>query len=235
MLNQLLEIRQRALIVLSVFVVLFILCFFYANTLFHVLVSPLLRALPRPHSLIATQVTASVLIPLHLAAMTAMIGSTPVALFHFWRFLMPALYPHERYQLRRMIGLSLALFALGLLFCFYVVLPFMFQFFMNVAPSDVKMMPDMSYAVDFITKMLFLFGACFQIPLFCLVLVRLQWLDVSRLRAIRPYIIVMAFILGMLLTPPDVFSQIMLAIPLCLLYELGILLCSWETRALLSH
>ncbi|MGL6030165.1 MAG: twin-arginine translocase subunit TatC, partial [Legionella sp.] len=131
---------------------------------------------------------------------------------------------HELGYIRKLILLSMSLFVLGLLFCFYFILPFMFQFFTHALPAGVRYMPDMSYVLDFITYMLLVFGLCFQVPMLCLILVRLGWLDVATLRTIRPYVIVGAFIIGMLLTPPDVLSQILMAIPLCLLYELGIIL-----------
>ena len=121
------------------------------------------------------------------------------------------------------------LFILGLLFCFYIVLPFMFQFFIHALPSDIHMLPDIYHSLDFILRMLLIFGLCFQVPLICLLFLHIQWITIEQLKMIRPYIIVTAFILGMLLTPPDVFSQILLAIPLCLLYELGILLCYWQS------
>jgi sec-independent protein translocase protein TatC len=228
MLSHLLEIRQRALIVLLVFAVFFILFFFMAGSLFHSLVKPLISALPYGDSLIATQITSSVLTPISLAANVAILCTTPVALFHLWRFTAPGLYHHERSKLRGVIGMSLLLFGLGVAFCFHLVLPFMFQFFAKALPPGVKMMPDMANALDFITRMLLLFGFCFQVPLICLTFVRLGWIDVIFLRQIRPYIIVAAFTLGMLLTPPDVLSQIMLALPLCLLYEFGILLAVWK-------
>ena len=234
MLSHLLEIRQRALIILMVFAVFFILFFFMAGDLFHAVVQPLISALPDGDSLIATQITSPVLTPVSLAANVAMLCTTPVALFHLWRFIAPGLYHNERHKLRGVIGISLVLFGMGVAFCFYLVLPFMFQFFAKAVPSGVKMMPDMTNAVEFITRMLLLFGLCFQVPLICLALVRLGWTDVIFLRQIRPYIIVAAFTLGMLLTPPDVLSQIMLALPLCLLYEFGILLAVWKGIAITS-
>lgn len=230
MLNHLLEIRQRALIVLGVFAGFFILFFIFASELFQTLVTPLVSALPIGDSLIATSITATVLTPVSLAGNVAMLVTTPIALFHLWRFAAPGLYHNERYRLRGVIFASMLLFCTGLIFCFYLVLPFMFQFFAKAVPLGVKMMPDMTNAMEFITRMLLLFGLCFQVPLVCLTLVRLQWIKIDVLRKIRPYVIVGAFIIGMLLTPPDVLSQVLLALPLCLLYELGILLAKWPIK-----
>lgn len=224
MLIHLLELRRRALYTLMCFASLFFVFFFLANDLFHILISPLLRVLPNQDELIATQITSPLVTPLKLAADAAMLLSAPFALYHMWRFASPGLLIKEQQLIRGAIVLSIFLFFIGMMFCFYLVLPFMFQFFAHALPKGVRFMPDMAYALDFITRMLLLFGICFQIPLITLVLVRLKIITVDTLKKIRPYVIVGAFVLGMLLTPPDVFSQIMLALPLCLLYEFGIIL-----------
>lgn len=227
MLEHLLEIRKRVIIVLIVFTGFFSVFFIFANELFQTLITPLASALPMGDSLIATSITATVLTPISLAGDAAMLGTAPIALYHLWRFVSPGLYQHERAHLRSIIVISLLLFCIGLAFCFYLVLPFMFQFFTKAVPTGVKMMPDMTNAMAFVTRMLLLFGLCFQVPLICLTLVRMQCMDIDALRKIRPYVIVGAFIVGMLLTPPDVLSQVLLAVPLCLLYELGIILSKY--------
>ena len=224
MLSHLLELRRRTLHVLAVFTALCLLFFIKAPNLFHQLVSPLLHVLPQHESLIATQLTAPLLTPLKLAVDAAMLCTAPYALLQIWYFASPGLYRRERNGLRLAIVGSMLLFCAGVLFCFYVVLPVMLQFFVHAVPVGVRLMPDITYAVDFITRMLLLFGFCFQVPLLCLVLVHLQLINITTLKIIRPYVIVAAFIIGMLLTPPDVVSQIMVALPLCILYELGIVL-----------
>lgn len=224
MLIHLLELRRRVLYTLICFGSLFLLFFFIAADLFHWLVTPLLHSLPNQDGLIATQITSSVFTPLKLAADAALLLSAPFALYQIWCFISPGLYKKEQDQARGAIIISLMLFVSGMLFCFYLVLPFMFQFFTQALPEGVRLMPDMAYTLDFITRMLLLFGFSFQVPLICLLVVRLKIIDVASLKKIRPYIIVAAFTLGMLLTPPDVLSQVMLAVPLCLLYELGIIL-----------
>ncbi|KTD18686.1 Sec-independent protein translocase TatC [Legionella lansingensis] len=229
MLNYLLELRRRALWVIFFFFVFFLLFFYFANDLFTALVTPLLGALSAKDSLIATQITSPVFTPIKLAADTALLCTAPFALLQIWQFIAPGLYRHERYNLRAAITMSVVLFFLGMLFCFYIVLPFMFHFFAKAVPLGVRLLPDMTYALDFITRMLLLFGLCFQVPLVCVTLVRLGWVELALLRKVRPYIIVAAFTIGMLLTPPDVFSQIMLAVPLCLLYELGLFLAAMKT------
>ncbi|WP_419421120.1 twin-arginine translocase subunit TatC [Legionella sp. D16C41] len=235
MLSHLLELRQRALLVMVVFISLFILFFYFANPLFYWLVKPLLSTLPPDNFIIATQITAPVLVPLSLAANIALLCTAPVAIYHLWRFAAPGLYANERQKLGSTILLSVLLFVIGVVFCFYIVLPFMFQFFTKAVPLAVKIMPDMTSTLDFITRMLLLFGFCFQVPLICLTLVNLNLITIATLRQIRPYIIVSAFIIGMLLTPPDVLSQVILAVPLCLLYEFGIILALYTSHYRRSH
>ncbi len=222
MLTYLLELRRRCIQILLFFSAVFVLFFFLANDLFQFLVSPLLHVLVSNQSLVATQIASPLFTPLKLAADASLLATMPLILFHFWRFLSPALYHHERITLRTVLGLSLLLFLIGLLFCFYLILPFMFHFFIQALPKGVQYLPDITCTLDFITHMLLVFGLCFQVPLICFLLVRLKLLDLIQLKKIRPYVIVGAFILGMLLTPPDVGSQILLAVPLCLLFELGI-------------
>ncbi|HAT1596701.1 TPA: twin-arginine translocase subunit TatC [Legionella pneumophila] len=224
MLVHLIELRRRAIYTLLWFGAFALLFFFISDKLFHVLVKPLLQSLPNQEGLIATQITSSVFTPLKLAVDAALLLTAPFALLQLWRFMRPGLYRNEQEQIRGTIILSLLLFVFGTLFCFYLVLPFMFQFFAQALPEGVRLMPDMAYAIDFITRMLLLFGFSFQVPLICLVLVKIHFTTVTTLIKIRPYVIVGAFIVGMLLTPPDVFSQVALALPLCLLYEAGIIL-----------
>ena len=218
------ELRRRLLQVFIAFIALFLLFFFFAQGLLHGLLSPLLQALSGNDAIIVTQITSTVLTPLSLAANAAMLATAPFALLQLWLFIVPGLYAEERRPFCWVILGSLLLFCAGLLFCFYVVLPLMLRFFANAVPHGVHFLPDMALAVDFMTRMLLLFGLCFQVPLVCVFLVRMNILEVVALKKVRPYAIVGAFTLGMLLTPPDVFSQVMLALPLCLLYELGILL-----------
>jgi sec-independent protein translocase protein TatC len=229
MLSHLLELRQRLLIILITFLCCFLLCFLNASRLYHIIAMPLLLALPKTSTIIATAITAPVVIPLTLAANLALLCTMPMIFFQLWRFMAPGLYHQEQRQLYWLMLLGFLLFSLGMLFCFYFVLPFMFQLFIQALPKEVRLMPDMSTSLEFIIHMLFLFGWCFQVPLICILLTKFNWLTVNTLRLARPYVIVAAFIVGMLLTPPDVLSQVMLAIPLCLLYELGIFFARFLT------
>ena len=233
MLTHLLECRRRMLQVIACFAILFLVFFFIAPNLFHTVIYPLLKVLPANESLIATQITTPLLTPIKLAADAALLGTAPFALLQAWLFASPGLYQRERQLLRKATVSSLLLFIAGILFGFYVVLPYLFTFFAHAVPTGVRLMPDMGYAVDFITRMVLIFGLCFQVPLVCWLMVRLQLIEVATLKMIRPYVIVMSFTIGMLLTPPDVLSQVRLAVPLCLLYEAGIFFaCIGRTRAL---
>lgn len=230
MIEHLLELRKRVIYSLIIFIALFTLFFTHSNFFFHLLLSPLRQVLPDHQSLIAVNITTALFTSVSIAAHLAFFVTIPCVLFHFWRFVAPALYGGERRQLKSLIAFSLILFALGVLFCFYGVLPFMFQFFMQAVPSEVKLLPDMMTSLHFVLQMLYLFGLCFQVPLICMVLVKWGWLSVEGLLLVRPYYIVGAFVLGMLLTPPDVFSQVMLALPLCALYELGVFCARYQNR-----
>ena len=231
MLTHLLELRRRILRVLAVFIAFCLLFFFLAPELFHQLMSPLLYILPTKDPLIATQLMTPLLTPIQLAADAAMLCTAPYALLQLWYFASPGLYRYEQRLLRWGLLSSLLLFCMGVLFCFYIVLPFMLQCLVHSVPEGVRLMPDIVYAVDFITRMLLLFGFCFQVPLLCVLLVHLQLVSIATLKTIRPYMIVAAFTIGMLLTPPDVLSQIMLAVPLCLLYELGLWVAGLQKQA----
>ena len=222
MITSLFELRQRILVVLVFFCTLFLLFFYWANPLLHYVLQPLQKTLLPQSHLIATQVTSTVLVPLTLAANTAFLFTTPFALIQLWYFAAPGLYVHEKKLFISAILGSLVLFILGMLFGFFIVLPLLFQFFTQALPNNVQLMPDITSSTSFITHMLWVFGLAFQVPLITTVLVQLRWIQRATLKQIRPYVIVSAFIVGMLLTPPDVLSQITLAVPLCILYELGI-------------
>lgn len=233
MLNYLIEIRKRTIYVLIFFSIFFAIFFGISSDLFHILILPLLKELPPKYGLVVTQISTPLFTPIKLAMDCALLVTFPFLLFHVWRFISPALYKNEAYSVKILIFSSLVLCFLGVLFCYFFVLPFTFKFMVKLVPDSVILLPDMGFTVDFITRMLTVFGLCFQLPLVILLLVQFGLLSMVSLKAIRPYFIVFAFILGMLLTPPDVFSQIMLAIPLLAIYELSICiakyLCKIET------
>lgn len=230
MLSHLLELRRRIIYIFLCFGTLFLVLFFKADGLFQTVMGSLLVALPEQSTLIATQITSPLITPVKLAADCALLLTAPFALYHIWLFISPGLHQYEKKPLRGALFLSFLFFFAGLAFCFYVILPFMFQFFVRALPKGVVFMPDIVYALDFTTRMLLIFGFCFQIPLVIQILVRLKIANMMTLKKIRPYVIVGAFIIGMVLTPPDVLSQVLLAVPLCILYESGILLASYSAH-----
>ena len=224
MLSHFLELRRRIVHVLIIFSLFFLVLFLFAPQLFQVFMLPLFRVLPAKKALIATQITTPLVVSVKLAMDAAILFTAPSALWHIWRFASPGLYQQERRWIGRATIVSIFLFFIGILFGFYLLIPCLLTFFIRAFPVNVQLMPDMAYTVDFITQMLLISGLSFQIPLVCALLVHLHLVDVATLKRIRPYVIVFAFILGMLFTPPDVLSQVMLAVPLCVLYEVGIVL-----------
>jgi sec-independent protein translocase protein TatC len=233
MLSHFLELRRRIVHLLVIFSVFFLVLFLFSPQLFQVFMLPLFRVLPTKNALIATQITAPLVVSVTLAMDAAIVFTAPFALWHIWRFASPGLYQQERRWIGRAAIASILLFLIGILSGFYLLIPCLLTFFIRAVPGNVQLMPDMAYTVDFITRMLLISGLSFQIPLICASLVHLHLVDVAMLKRIRPYVIVFAFVLGMLFTPPDVFSQVMLAVPLCALYELGIVLSGIKQNSVL--
>jgi len=218
------ELRQRLLRTLLVIGVLFILFFYYSNSLFNWIAQPLLSLLPANSHMIATQVTSPLFIPLQLAFNLALLAASPYFLYQLWAYIAPALYHNERKLFYSLLALSAILFLLGVGFCYTLVLPILFRFLTQTTPSAITLMPDMAHYLNFISHFCLLFGLSFQLPLLNTLLVKINVISITQLKKFRPYAIVFAFTLGMLLTPPDVISQLLLAVPLCLLYELSIIL-----------
>ncbi len=220
--EHLVELRDRLLrCVLSV-VVLLLLLFPFANDLYTLLAKPLLRHLPEGASMIATEVAAPFLTPFKLALMTAIFLSMPVILYQLWAFIAPGLYRHERKLIFPLMVTSTLLFYLGMAFAYYVVFPLMFAFFTATVPEGVAVMTDISRYLDFVLKIFFAFGIAFEVPIATILLV---WAGITTPESLvqkRPYVIVGAFVVGMLLTPPDAISQTLLAIPVWALFEVGV-------------
>jgi sec-independent protein translocase protein TatC len=219
-LTYLIEIRKRLLKTSGFTLLLFIPLFFNANALFEFLAKPLLRHLNGP--MIAIQVTAPLLVPIELAAKIACLLTMPYLLYQIWSFVNPALYKNEGNLIKGLYGASLLLFVLGLLFCYFIVLPLLFGFFTQATTPNVQLMPDISFYLSLTTRFFLLFGCAFQIPVIIFFLIKSQLIQHQQLITSRPYVIVSAFIIGMLLTPPDVLSQLLLAVPMCILFELGV-------------
>lgn len=225
-LHYLLELRLRLLRCLVCLLVVFAFLSYQANTLYAWLAFPLLHHLPQSH-LIATQVVAPFFTPFKLAFLVAVLVCVPVFLHQAWLFVSPALYGRERQWLWPFFTASLVLFYAGVAFAYFAILPLLFQFLGRAAPQGVVFMPDMNDYLNFTTQLLLVFGLLFEIPMVMLVLVGLGLVTRKRLVASRSYAIVGAFVVGMLLAPPDVLSQTCLALPMWGLYELGLLLTRW--------
>lgn len=222
--SHLIELRQRVLRSLLIFICIFAVLLVFAKQLYALLAVPLLIHLTGDQHLIATSVAAPFVVPMKFALIVAVFVSLPVFLYQIWAFVAPALYPHERRMLWTMLLLSVVLFYLGVMFAYSVVFPLMFRFFARMLPAGVVLMPDISQYLGFSTQLFFAFGVCFEVPVIIWLLVSSGLVSRDTLQAKRPYIIVLAFTLGMLLTPPDVLSQVLLAVPMWLLYELGLFL-----------
>jgi len=218
----LIELRNRLLRIVTAIGLILLALLPFANRLYSLVAAPLLAHLPEGTSMIATEVASPFLTPFKLALVTAIFLAMPVVLYQLWAFIAPGLYQHERKLVFPLLTTSTALFYLGAAFAYYVVLPLVFSFFITVAPEGVAVMTDISKYLDFVLKLFFAFGLAFEVPIAIIVLV---WAGVTTPEALiakRPYIIVGAFVAGMLLTPPDVISQSLLALPLWLLFELGV-------------
>lgn len=230
-LEHLVELRSRLLkACLAVLVVLIILLPF-ARRLYAMLAAPLTEVLPEGSSMIAIDVASPFLTPFKLALLLAVILSIPVVLYQLWAFVAPALYRKEKRLARPLLYSSVILFYTGCAFAYYVVFPLVFGFFTRVAPEGVTVMTDISKYLDFVITLFLAFGLTFEVPIATIILVATGMVSIEQLSKMRAYILVGAFALGMLLTPPDVISQTLLALPMWLLFEIGILM----SRLLLPH
>lgn len=211
-------LRRLAIEFLGLWVALFVLVYWKIDVVFHVLLKHFGYSIP----IIASQILSPILIPLDLAIDVSLFIAMPFALFQIWRFVRPALFPTEKKGWGMILLLSAFLFVLGILFCWFWMLPFLFSMLNHGLPKEMIWMPNWQSYYEFIFMIEAFFSLAFQIPLALMLMVRLGILSDAQLTKSRPYAIVIAFIVGMLVTPPDVGSQIMVAIPLCILYELGI-------------
>lgn len=219
----LIELRQRLLKMVLGFVFVLICLLPFANNIYHWLATPLLVNLQSSAHMIATEITTPFFVPMKAAMLLAVIISSPFMLYQTWAFIAPGLYQHEKRFVLPLIVASFILFLLGMLFAYQIVLPLVFAFFTHTAPEGVVVMTDISHYLDFVISMLIAFGLAFEVPVLVVILVRAGIVKVQTLIEVRSYVIVGAFVIGAIFTPPDVLSQFLLAVPLCLLYELGVL------------
>ena len=219
----LLELRNRLLRVFVVVLVVFAALFPFSESLYLYISEPLRVFLPSSSTMIATEVTSPFLTPFKLALVSAMFISMPYILYQLWAFVAPALYKQEKKIALPLFCASVVLFYTGMAFAYYLVFPLVFLFFTSVAPEGISVMPDIRAYLDFVLKLFMAFGLSFQIPIAVVILSWLGTVDPNKLATKRPYVFVVCFIVGMLLTPPDIISQALLAIPMWLLFEVGIL------------
>lgn len=225
--SHLVELRDRLLRIVLVVAVVFLVLMPFSNTLFSALSGPLTAHLPEGSSMIAIEVASPFLIPFKLTLVLAVFIAMPFLLYQVWAFVAPGLYRHERRLVMPLMVSSTVLFYAGAAFAYYVVFPLVFKFFTNTAPDGVSVMTDISRYLDFVLTLFFAFGAAFEVPVVTVLLVWTGMVTQDGLRRKRPYIIVAAFVVGMLLTPPDVISQTLLAVPVWLLFELGVVFSGW--------
>jgi len=226
----LIELRSRLLNVTIALLLVFVCLFPWASDLYALLAQPMLAKLPQGGQMIATDVTTPFFVPLKVTLMTAFLIVLPYVLYQGWRFVAPGLYAHEKKLVLPLIIASTLLFFCGMAFAYFVVFPVVFGFIVAAAPQGVAVMTDIDKYLSFVLGMFMAFGITFQVPVAVVVLVRMGMVSVAKLREIRSYVIVGAFVVGAIFTPPDVVSQFMLAIPLWLLYEAGIVVANWTVR-----
>lgn len=223
-LPHLIELRQRILRCFFAYLIILIPLIIYSSELYSLIAQPILKTLPMGGMLIATEVVTPFTAPIKLALFATTIILIPYFLYHIWAFVRPGLYASEKRLFFPVLLISTSLFYLGMAFAHFIVCPLALSFFMHIAPKGVTVMTDMTHYLDFILVLHFAFGISFQVPIITFLLIRIGITSVDTLKKHRPYIIVGAFIIGMLLTPPDVISQCLLAIPLLALFESGLLL-----------
>ena len=221
--EHLIELRSRILRSLGAVVLIFLPLFFFANEFYVLLSEPLRVYLPEGATMIATEVASPFLTPFKLTLVLAIFIAIPYILHQIWAFIAPGLYANEKRMAIPLLVTSVLLFYLGILFAFFVVFPLVFSFFTSVAPEGVTVMTDINRYLDFVLKLFFAFGIAFEIPIAAMLMIWSGATTVDNLRRKRPYVIVGCFAVGMLLTPPDIISQLLLAFPMWVLFEAGIL------------
>lgn len=225
--DHLLELRTRILrAVVGVLVVLCCLIYF-AQDIYHYVAEPLLATMPQGTQMIATDVASPLFAPFKLTIVMSIFIAMPYILYQVWSFVAPGLYNNEKRLIAPLMFGSTLLFYSGIAFAYFIVFPVIFAFFNSIAPEGVTIATDISSYLDFVLKLFFAFGAAFEIPIAIILMCWTGFTSPASLRTKRPYIVVGAFVIGMLLTPPDIISQTMLAIPMLLLFELGIIIAAF--------
>ena len=221
--SHLLELRSRLIRVIICLGVLFIAGIPFASEIYGFVASPLLSILPEGSSMIATEVTSPFMAPIKLVLFAALLVTMPYLFYEVWMFMSPGLYKNEKTFVMPLMITTIILFTAGIAFAYFIVCPIIFKFFIASAPNSIQVMTDISQYLNFIIKLVFAFGIAFEIPVATFLLIKSGIVKKDSLIKSRPYLIILFFIIGMLLTPPDIFSQLFLALPMWLLFELGLL------------
>ena len=229
--SHLVELRDRLLRAILAVIVVFLCLFYWAKDLYALLAKPLLAALPAGGQMIATDVVGVFLVPVKVAFLVAFVIALPYVLYQAWAFVAPGLYANEKRLVLPLVVASSVLFLVGMSFAYFLVFPMVFRFMASVAPEGVAWMTDIDKYLSFVLTTFIAFGVTFEVPVVVIVLVRAGVISIEKLKEIRPYVIVGAFVIGAIFTPPDVISQVMLAVPLWFLYELGIVCARIVGRA----
>jgi sec-independent protein translocase protein TatC len=224
LIEHLIELRNRLLYCIGAVIVVFLGLIAFANDIYTFVAEPLIALLPEGTSMIATEVATPFLTPFKLTFFVAVVIALPYLLYQIWSFLAPGLYQNEKSLVAPLIASSVLLFYAGITFAYFIVFPLVFGFFTSVAPDGVTVMTDIASYLDFVIKLFLAFGIVFEIPVAIILLIRTGAVTPESLAAKRAYVVVGCFILGMLLTPPDVISQVLLALPMWILYECGIII-----------
>lgn len=228
--SHLVELRDRLLRSLVAIGIVFVCLFPWASELYDLLANPMIQTLPAGSKMIATGVITPFLIPVKVAAMMAFLVVLPYVLYQAWAFVAPGLYSHEKKLVLPLVVGSTVLFVLGIAFCYFFVFGIVFAFVNQIAPASITVAPDIEQYLNFVLTMFLAFGVTFEVPIVVIVLARMGIVTLEQLRAIRPYFIVGAFVVAAIVTPPDVISQLLLAIPMCVLYELGLFLARFVAK-----
>ena len=228
--SHLVELRDRLLRSIIAIAVVFACLFPWASVLYDLLAYPMMSTLPAGSKMIATGVITPFLIPVKVAAMVAFLIVLPYVLYQAWAFVAPGLYSHEKKLVLPLVIGSTLLFVIGITFCYFFVFGVVFHFVHSIAPASITVAPDIEQYLNFVLTMFLAFGVTFEVPIVVIVLARMGIVTLEQLRSIRPYFIVGAFVIAAIVTPPDVISQLLLAIPMCLLFELGLFLARFVAK-----
>jgi len=228
--SHLVELRDRLLRSILAVLVVFFGLFYWASDIYALMARPLLASLPQGGQMIATDVVGVFLVPVKVTLLVSFVAALPYVLYQVWAFVAPGLYEHEKKLILPLVVTSSLLFIVGMAFAYFVVFPVVFKFMAAIAPQGVAWMTDIEKYFSFVLSMFVAFGVTFETPVAVVLLARMGIVSVAKLREARPYVIVGAFVVAAIFTPPDVISQLLLAVPLCILYELGLRVASVLVR-----